>query len=144
MLALLGRLEEMLLIGKFSCHKGVIVHQGPEEKLCCLATILCPEHLIVASLTQEFWDKSVGMVGTQVWIASLQRVYLLIVIEVASHPEILLVFVRAYSSYIASLNPPNSLRIIFLRVSSERGLSLLYAQLPIPFAISKAFSLPVI
>ena len=47
MLTLLGWLEEMLLIGKLACYKGMVIDQCPKEKLCRLTTIFCTKYLIV-------------------------------------------------------------------------------------------------
>ena len=69
----------------------MVIHQGPKEEFCRLATVLGTKEFVVASLTQEFRDERIGVVGTQVGVASLQWVYLLVVIEIASHPEVSLI-----------------------------------------------------
>lgn len=92
MLALFRWFEEMLLIRQLTCYKGMVIDQGPEEEFGSLATILGTKHLIIASLSQEFWDESIGMIRAQVRVASLQWVYLLVVIEIASQPRLLLLF----------------------------------------------------
>lgn len=62
----------------------MVIHQGPKEEFCRLATVLGTKEFVVASLTQEFRDERIGVVGTQVGVASLQWVYLLVMIERAS------------------------------------------------------------
>ena len=69
----------------------MIVDQGPEKELCRLATVLGAKEFEVASLAQEFWDEGIGVIGSQVGIASLLWINLLVVIEVASYPEVSLV-----------------------------------------------------
>ena len=91
MLTLLRWFEEMLLVGEFTCYKGMVVDQSPEQKFRCLSAIFCTKHLIVSRLTQEFRDEGIGMVGAEVVVTILQWVYLLVMIEILCHPEILLI-----------------------------------------------------
>ena len=95
MLTLLGWLEEMLLIGKLACYKGMDIDQCPKEKLCRLTTIFCTKYLIVSRLTQEFRDEGIGMVGAEVVVAILQWVYLLVMIEILCHQRYFSSLVKA-------------------------------------------------
>ena len=81
-------LKKVFLIRHLSSYKSMVVYQSPEKRLRSITTILLSKQFIIPAFTKQFRNKSIGMVGTQVFVPLLQRIHLIIMIEEPRYPQI--------------------------------------------------------